>query len=196
MQKAMFLMEAYRKGILAELDAGYILTVNVPDLDDIRRKLDPYRFEMVAYRGVKAIRPIKGGLEFVSAGRKMLCLVEPDNYPRKHVEPAFRSDRTTEHIPFRFKECDVYSTKDDRFRVVMPTKPVECYDSFTVEFPKKGDLCVLYFIFDENINDVVLPYIETNLELILKNLVGLQSDQAHRLSKDYLRHITQFQLLP
>lgn len=194
MQKAMFLMESYRKGILAELDAGYILTVNVPDLEDIQHKLNPYRFEMVAYSGVKAIRPLGEGLEFLSSGRKILCLVEPANYPRKHVEPAFRSARTTEHIPFRFKECNTYYTRDNRYRVLLPTKPIECYDSFTVEFPRKGDMCILYFIFDENVNDVVLPYIGTNLEQILKNLVNLQGDQARRVSKDFLLNIQRFQL--
>jgi hypothetical protein len=191
----MFLIEAYRKGILAELDAGYILTVNVPDLEDIQCKLNPYRFEMVAYGGVKAIRPIEGGLEFLSSGRKILCLVEPANYPMKHVEPAFRSVQTTEHIPFRFTECDTYYTKDNRYRVLLPTKPIECYDSFTVEFPKKGDMCILYFIFDENVNEVVLPHIGMNLELILKNLVNIQGDQARRVSKDYLLNIRRFQLL-
>lgn len=195
MQKAMFLMESYKKGILAELDAGYILTVNVPDMNDIQLKLNPYRFEMVSYNGVKEIRPIEGGLKFLSSGRKILCLVEPANYPRNHVEPAFRSNRTTEYIPFRFKECDIYNTKDNRYRVLLPTKPVECYDSFTVEFPKKGDMCILYFIFDENVKDVVLPYVGTNLELILKNLLDLQIDQARRISKDYIVNVGQFQLL-
>ena len=194
MQKAMFLMESYRKGILAELDAGYILTVNVPDLEDIKYKLNPYRFEMVAYSGVKAIHPIEGGLEFLSSGRKILCLVEPANYPRKHVEPAFRSVRTTEYIPFRFKECDTYDTRDNRYRVLLPTKPIECYDSFTVEFPKKGDMCILYFIFDENVNDVVFPYIRMNLEKILTNLLNLQSDQAQRVSQDFLLNVRRFQL--
>ena len=194
MQKAMFLVESFKKGILAELDAGYILTVNVPDVDDIQLKLNPYRLEMVSYSGVKAIRPREDGLEFVSSGRKIMCLIEPANYPQGHVEPSFRSNRTTEHIPFRLKECDVYFTNDNRYRVVMPQKPVECYDSFTVEFPRKGDMSVLYFLFDEDINDVVLPYIGQNVELILKNVAGLQTVSAKRISRDYLVNVKRFQV--
>ena len=147
MQKAMFLMESYKKGILAELDAGYIFTLNVPDVNNIQRKLDPYRMEMVSYSGVKSIHPVNGGLKFISSGRKILCLIEPSNYPRNYIEPSFRSNKTTENIPFRFKECDIYFTNDNRHRVLLPSKPIECYDSFTVEFPNKGDICILYFIF-------------------------------------------------
>lgn len=191
----MFLTESYRKGILGEVDAGYILTVNVPDLNDIQRSLNPYRFEMVSYRGVRAIHPRGDGLEFISSGRKILGLVEPANYPNSHVEPAFRSTQTTEHIPFRFKECDIYYTKENRYRVILPNKPVECFESFTVEFPKKGDMSILYFIFNEDVNDVVLPYIKSNMELILKNLFNLQSDQAQKISKDFMTNVGKFQLL-
>jgi hypothetical protein len=191
----MFLLESYNKGVLAELDAGYILTVNVPDMNDIQRKLDPYRMEMISYSGVKALHPLEGGVKFVSSGRKILCLIEPVNYPNNYIEPAFRSSKTTEHIPFRFKECDVYFTSDNRHRVVLPAQPVECYDSFTVEFPVKGDICVLYFAFHENINEVVLPYIGKNVELILKNVVNLRATSAQRISRDFIRNVKRFQML-
>jgi hypothetical protein len=192
MQKAMFLLESYKKGILSELDAGYILTVNVPDVDDIQRKLDPYRIEMVSYSGVKSIHPIEGGLKFISSGKKILCLIEPVNYLRSYVEPSLRSTRATENIPFRFKECNIFLTTDNKFRILMPNKPVECYDSFTVEFPSKGDICVLYFIFNDNIDDVVLPYIGKNVEMILKSVVNLKSFSAQKISKDFLRNVKQF----
>jgi hypothetical protein len=195
MQKAMFLLESYKKGILSEVDAGYILTVNCPDVEDIQRKLDPYRMEMISYSGVKSINPIEGGVKFTSSGRKILCLIEPTNYPKNYIEPSFRSSKTTEHIPFRFKECDIYFTNNEKHRVILPGKPIECYDSFTVEFPSKGDICVLYFIFDENINDVVLPYIGANVELILRNVVNLRTVEAHRISRDFLNNVKRFQVL-
>jgi hypothetical protein len=192
MQKAMFLLESYKKGILSELDAGYILTVNVPNVDDVQRKLDPYRIEMVSYNGMKSIHPIEGGLKFISTGRKFLCLIEPVNYPGYFVEPAMRSKRSTENIPFRFKECNIYLTFDNKFRILMPDKPVMCYDSFTIEFPSVGDICVLYFIFNDNIDDVVLPYIGNNFEMILKSVVNLKSYIAHQISKDFMQTVKQF----
>jgi hypothetical protein len=195
MQKAMFLLESYKKGILAELDAGYILTVNVPDYNDIERKLDPYRMEMVSYSGVKSIHQLNGGLKFISSGRKIFCLIEPANYPKNYVEPSFRSQKTTEHIPFRFKECDIYFTGENKYRVLLPSKPVECYDSFTVEFPLKGDICVLYFIFNDNVNEIVLPYIGKNVELILKNVVKLPTIEAKKISNDFLLNVRKFHVL-
>ena len=195
MQRAMFLLESYKKGILAELDSGYIFTLNVPDMNDIQRKFDPYRLEMISYSGVKAINQLENGLEFTSAGRKILCLVEPTNYPKSYIEPSMRSNRTTEHIPFRFKECDIYSTHDRKYRVLLPTVPIECYDAFTVEFPSKGDICVLYFIFNENISEVVLPYIRQNIEMILKSVVNLQSTEAKKISTNFIENVKRFHVL-
>ncbi|MBU8912758.1 MAG: hypothetical protein KOO61_01960 [Spirochaetales bacterium] len=194
MQKAMFLTESYRKGILSEIDAGYILTVNVPDMTHIQRKFDPYRIEMVSYSGVRSIHPVEGGLKFNSAGMKILCMVEPTNYPGRHIEPAFRSTKTTGHMPFRLKECEITLTSNDKFRVLLPNKPIECIDSFTIEFPRKGDVSVLYFIFNDNINEVVLPYIAQNVGNILRSIVNLPTAEATRISRDFLSNVERFQV--
>ena len=191
----MFLLESYKKGILAELDAGYILTLKVPDLSNIDRKLDPYRIEMISYSGVKSIREIENGLEFQSAGTKIMCLIEPANYPKNYVEPSMRSETATEHIPFRFRECEIYFTNDSKYRILMPKSPVECIDSFTVEFPSKGDICVLYFIFNENIDGVVLPYIGENLEMVLKSIAGLQNKEAKKISKNFILNVKRYQMV-
>lgn len=185
-------MESYTRGILPEIDAGYILTLNVPDMNNIQRKLDPYRIEMVSYSGVKSIHELDDGLKFNSSGRKLVCLIEPVNYPNKHQEPAFRSMRTTEHIPFRLSECDVFLTSDNKFRVLLPTKPIECLDSFTIEYPKKGDVSVIYYIFHEDIDGVILPYISSNLEMILKRVVNLQLLEAKRIARGFINNVRKF----
>ena len=194
MQKAMFLLESYQKGILPEIDAGYIFTINAPDRDDNERTLDPFRLEMMSYSGVRAIHQTEEGIEFHSAGRKILALIEPTHYPHSHVEPAFRSMRATEHIPFRFRECDTWMTADDKYRVLLPTSPVYYNDSFTVEFPRKGDVSILYFAFDENVREVVLPYVKDNVQKILKRVVALPTAEAQRISRAFVSNVSRFQL--
>jgi hypothetical protein len=194
MQKAMFLVESYKKGILEEIDAGYILTVNVPDFTDSQRNLDPYRIEMISYRGVKAIVPLADGLMFRSAGRKIMCMIEPTTYANRHIEPAFRSRSTTEHMPYRASECDIYRTRDDKYRVLLPQEPVEYLDSFTVEFPRKGDICVLYFIFSDDIEGVVVPYIGESVERVLRSLTNLHSSEVKRMSSRFMDNVKRFHL--
>lgn len=194
MQKAMFLLESYQKGILPEIDAGYIFTVNAPDRDDNERTLDPFRLEMISYSGVRAIRQTEEGIEFLSAGRKILAMIEPTHYPHSHVEPAFRSMRSTEHMPFRFRECETWMTADDKYRVLLPTNPLQYHDSFTVEFPRKGDVSILYFAFDENVREVVLPYIRENIQRILRRVVGLPTTESQRISRAFVSNVSRFQL--
>ena len=188
----MFLMESYNRGILPEIDAGFILTLNVPDMINIQRKLDPYRIEMVSYSGVKSIHELDDGLKFNSSGRKIVSLIEPVNYPNKHQEPAFRSTRTTEHIPFRIAECYSFLTSDNKIRVLLPTKPIECLYSFTIKYPKKGDVSVIYFIFHDDIDGVILPYISSNLEMILKRVVNVQSLEAKRIARGFINNVRKF----
>lgn len=192
MQKAMFLIESYRKGILEELNAGYILTVNVPDINDIQRKLNPFRIEMISYNGVKSIQQIDNRLQFMSSGKKIFCLIEPARYPKKYVEPAMRNIETTEQIPFRFKECEMYFTFDNKYRILLPQNPIICYDSFTVEFPPKGDICVIYFIYNDNINDIVLPSIKQNVEMIFKKIVGLPGLEAKKIAGKFIENVKIF----
>jgi hypothetical protein len=194
MQKAMFLMECYKKGILSEIDSGYILTLNYPDLGNISTRLDPYRIEMISYSGVKSIQQTEAGLEFLSAGRKTLCLIEPANYPMNYVEPSMRSTSSTEHIPFRFRECNIRFTKDRKYRILIPDKPVDYYDAFTVEYPSKGDICVLYFVFDDNVDEVVLPYIRDNITKILGSISGLQNFEAKKISREFVLNVQKYQI--
>ena len=147
---------------------------------------------MVSYSGIKSIQELDDGLKFNSSGRKIVGLIEPVNYPNKHQEPAFRSTRTTEHIPFRLAECETFLTSDNKFRVLLPNKPIECLDSFTIEYPKKGDVSVIYFIFHDDIDGVILPYISSNLEMILKRVVNVQSLEAKRIARGFINNVRKF----
>jgi hypothetical protein len=196
MQKAMFFEEAYHKGVLAKIDSGYILSVMVPDMTDPIRKQDPFKIEMVSYSGVKSVIPVPGGVKFQASGRKMYCMVEPATYPKSHIEPSMRSTHTTEHMPYRFNECDVNLTSDSKYRTLVAKKALDSFDSFTIEFPDKGDIAVLYFIFDDDINGKVLPFIQENFITILKSAIRLQERDAKKVSKQFLEVIKQFDVWP
>lgn len=192
MQKAMFLLESYRKGILPEVDGGFIFTINAPDRDDSRRVLDPFRLEMISYSGMRSIHESSDGLRFYSLGRKTFALIEPTAYPHAHVDPAFRSSQSTAHMPFRLKECTEWMTGNNRYRILMPTAPVDFADAFTVEFPGKGDVCIIYFAFDTDIHGVVLPYIEKHLRNVVQRVVGISTAESERVCSAYMANVAKF----
>jgi hypothetical protein len=185
MQKAIFFEDAFKQGILGNITSGYILSLTSPNLDDVNRKSDPFLFEMISYSGVKAVIPVEGGVKFQAQGSKMFCMLEPTTYSEKHVDPTYRSNNTTGFMPFRFNECDTFLTKDNRYTVRMPNVPHNCYDSFTVSFPAKGDLCIIYFIFDKDIQGKVIPFIEENFMTILKKSVNLRDIDSNHIAKKF-----------
>jgi hypothetical protein len=87
-------------------------------------------------------------------------------------------------------------TKDSKHNIMIPNMIHECYDSFTVNFPAKGDLCVLYFIFDKDINKVVLPFIEENFETIIKKYLQLRETDSKRIAKDFVDVVRKFDIFP
>lgn len=192
MQKAMFFEEAYNKGILAKLESGYILSLISPNMEDIDRINDPFVAEMISYTGVKAITPIGNGVKFQAQGNKMFCMLEPSTYTEKHIEPTNRSNSGTGNMPFRFKDCEQFLTKDSKFNILIPNVPHICYDSFTVSFPAKGDLCVIYFIFDKDIDGVVLPFIEENFRTILKKSLRFRDIDSNVIAKKFIEIVRKF----
>jgi hypothetical protein len=196
MQKAMFFEEAYNKGLLAELTAGYILTLNSPNMDDIDKQNDPFLIEMISYSGVKQIIPLDGGVKFQAQGRKMFCMIESSLYTEKHIEPTYRSNNTTGYMPFRFKDCINFKTKDNKHNILIPNIVHECYDSFTVNFPSKGDVCILYFIFDKDLNGVVLPYIEENFLTIIKKYLQLRDIDSKKIAKEFVDVVRKIDIFP
>jgi len=196
MQKAIFFEEAYNKGILAKIDAGYILSVLCPDINNIDTKNDPFLIEMVSYSGVKAVLPIEGGVKFQAQGSKIFCMLEPPSYTEKYVEPTFRKSNSTGYMPFRFSDIESFLTKDNKFNVLLPKIPFDCHDSFTINFPAKGDVSILYLIFDKNINGVVLPFIEDNFKNLLKKMLGLRDIDAKNISRKFFENIKKFDVWP
>lgn len=192
MQKAMFFEEAYNKGILAKLQSGYILSLISPNMDNIERMNDPFQIEMISYTGVKSISPVGNGVKFQAQGNKMFCMLEPSTYTEKHIEPTNRSMNGTGNMPFRFKDCEQFLTKDNKFNILIPNAPHVCYDSFTVSFPAKGDLCILYFIFDKDVDGVVLPFIEDNFSTILKKSLRFREVDANSIAKKFMKVVKEY----
>jgi hypothetical protein len=195
-QKAMYLEEAYNKGILPKVDTGYILSVISPDMQDPSRIHDPFLIEMVSYSGVKAIHPMAHGLKFLAGGKKMFCMIEPASYAQSHVEPSMRSTNTTAFMPYRFSECEIFLTHHDKFRIILPNQAQDCFDSFTVDFPERGDFCVLYFIFSKDINGEVLPFIQENFTMILKKALTFEDSDAKKVSKSFMLIVKQYDIWP
>ncbi len=185
MPKAMFFEDALNKGILPKITQGYILSVMSPDYDDPRRNMDPFLLEMISYSGVKMVNAFGEGVKFQAQGKKMFCMIEPAAYTQKHTEPTFRPTNSTGFMPFRFSECEQFLTKDSKYNVLIPNKAHDCYDSFTVALPKKGDLSILYFIFDKDVNNVVLPFIEENIVTILKTNFRLANINAKHIGASF-----------
>jgi len=192
-RKAIFFEEAYKQGILPDITEGYIFSLTSPDFDNLDRKMDPFILQIVSYNGLKTIVPEGNGVKFQAQGKTMHCMLEPANYAHKHVEPMSRSNNTTAFMPYRFNECDIFFTKDVKFRVLIPRKSVEMFDSFTIDFPERGDICVLYYIFDKSdIDGKVLPFIEENIAYILKSKLPIRGNDAKDIAKKFVEVIKKF----
>ena len=193
MQKAIFFEDAYNKGLLPQITEGYIFSLTSPDFQNIDKKTDPFLIQMISYSGLKSVEPVENGVKFQAQGRDMFCLLEPSNYSQKHTEPTSRSQGTTAYIPFRFNECDIFFTKDAKFRVLMAKKYHLLYDSFIVSFPKKGDICVIYYVFNkENIEGEVIPFIRDNISFILKTDLRIREIDSKQISKKFMEIVKQF----
>lgn len=192
-RKAIFFEEAYKQGILPEITEGYIFSLTSPDIDNVATKMDPFLLQMVSYSGLKTVIPIGNGLKYQAQGKRMYCMLEPANFSDKHVEPISRTQNSTAYMPYRFNECEIFFTKDFKFRVLIPKKAVEMYDSFTIDFPERGDICVLYFLFDKDINSKVLPFIEENIAYILKSKLPLRGNDTKEIAKKFMHVVKQFQ---
>ncbi len=195
MQKAIFFEDAYNKGFLPQITEGYIFSLLSPDFKNIDKKSDPFLLQMISYSGLKSVEQVDNGVKFQAQGRDMFCLLEQSNYSEKHIEPTSRSINTTAYIPFRFKECDIFFTKDTKYRVLMAKKAHDLYDSFIVSFPNKGDICVIYYIFNkDNVEGEVLPFIQENISFILKSHLRMRELDTKIIAKKFMNIVKQFHL--
>jgi hypothetical protein len=116
------LFEAYNKKELPTT-GGYIVSAFFDDSSTYTK------YEIISFSNVKDIYTNEEGLVFQADGQKVFVLVEPANYPNKHIEPAYRNN--FQRIPYRLRELNIYtSARQDR--IMIGKEPVMTYTSFTV----------------------------------------------------------------
>ncbi|MCL2211862.1 MAG: hypothetical protein FWB95_08075 [Treponema sp.] len=99
-------------------------------------------YEIVSYAGVKEIFPTADGLTFVTGGKKLYVLLEPDTFHQKFVEPVSRSEG--EKIPKRFTELETI-TASNQTRIMVSKEPNESYGSFTILKPTGINFSMIFY---------------------------------------------------
>ena len=129
------LFEAYAQSKLPE-NQGYIISSFFDE------KSFYSRYEVVSYAGVKEIFPSSSGLQFISSGKKLHVLLEPDTYPRKFLEPGNRAE--DERIPKRFAELEKITAKNQT-SIYISKKAEEIQGSFTVLKPQGLNFSIVFY---------------------------------------------------
>jgi hypothetical protein len=129
------LFDAYSQGKLPFTN-GYIVSSFFSD------KSYYSRYEIVSYAGVKEIFPTADGLTFVTGGKKLHILLEPDTYNKKFQEPVSRSD--DERIPKRFAELETI-TASNQSKIMVAKDPDESYGSFTILKPSGINFSIIFY---------------------------------------------------
>jgi RNA polymerase subunit RPABC4/transcription elongation factor Spt4 len=99
-------------------------------------------YEIVSYAGVKEIFLTDTGLQFVTGGKKLYVLAEPDTYQLKFQEPVSRADG--ERIPKRFSELDIITAKNQT-KIMISKEPNESFGSFTILRPSGVNFAVVFY---------------------------------------------------
>jgi len=100
--------------------------------------------EIVSYAAVKEIYTTAEGLTFVTGGKKLYILVEPDIYHNKPVEPVSRSKTDGEYIPKRFSELEIIIAKNQT-KIMVAKEPIETFGSFTILEPKGMNFSIVFY---------------------------------------------------
>ena len=129
------LFEAYAQGKLP-FNHGYIVSSFFSD------KSYYSKYEIVSYAGVKEIFPTAEGLTFVTGGKKLHVLLEPDTYNKEFQEPVSRSD--DERIPKRFAELETV-TASNQSKIMIAKEPDESYGSFTILKPTGINFSMVFY---------------------------------------------------
>jgi len=119
-------------------------------------------YEVVSYAGVKEIFLTETGLQFVTGGKKLYILLEPDTYPIKYQEPVSRAEG--EKIPKRFNELELIVAKNQS-KIYVAKEPNESYGSFTVLKPQGQNFAVVFY---------QLPQVYKSLALFFKDSLNKQ----------------------
>ena len=129
------LFEAYSQGKLP-FNQGYIVSSFFSENSYYSK------YEIVSYAGVKEIFPTADGLTFVTGGKKLHVLLEPDTYNKKFQEPVSRSDN--ERIPKRFAELETI-TASNQSKIMVAKEPDESYGSFTILKPTGINFSIVFY---------------------------------------------------
>jgi len=129
------LFEAYSQGKLP-FAQGYIVSSFFHDNSAYSI------YEIVSYAGVKEIFLTETGLQFVTGGKKLYVLVEPDTYQIKYQEPVSRAEG--EKIPKRFAELEIITAKNQS-KIMIAKEPNESYGSFTILKPTGINFAVVFY---------------------------------------------------
>jgi hypothetical protein len=129
------LFEAYSQGKLP-FAQGYIVS------SFFSEKSAYSIYEIVSYAGVKEIFLTETGLQFVTGGKKLYVLLEPDTYQIKYQEPVSRAEG--EKIPKRFNELEIITAKNQS-KIMIAKEPNESYGSFTILKPTGINFAVVFY---------------------------------------------------
>ena len=99
-------------------------------------------YEIVSYAGLKEIFLTETGLQFVTGGKKLYILLEPDTYQVKFQEPVSRTEG--ERIPKRFSELEIITAKNQT-KIMIAKEPNESFGSFTVLKPSGINFSVVFY---------------------------------------------------
>jgi len=99
-------------------------------------------YEVVSYAGVKEIFMTTTGLQFITGGKKLYILVEPDTYQIKYQEPVSRTEG--EKIPKRFSELEIITARNQT-KIMIAKEPNESYGSFTILKPTGINFAVVFY---------------------------------------------------
>jgi len=99
-------------------------------------------YEIVSYAGIKEIFMTDVGLQFVTGGKKLYILVEPDTYHLKWQEPVSRMDG--EKIPKHFSELEIITARNQS-KIMIAKEPNESFGSFTILNPTGSNFAVVFY---------------------------------------------------
>jgi len=145
-------------------------------------------YEIVSYAGVKEIFMTETGLQFVTGGKKLFVLVEPDTYQLKFQEPVSRAEG--ERIPKRFNELEIIIAKNQS-RVMVAKEPNETYGSFTVLKPTGVNFSIVFYQLPE-VFDSLATFFADSLNRQRK-VPEADAKKAAQLIKDTIKKSMSFE---
>ena len=177
--KALDLFQAYAQDKLPR-EGGYIVS-------SFFDRVSAYsRYEVVAYATVKSLELTESGLSFQTDGNKLFVLVEPANYPRKHIEPVNRD--SSQQVPHRFSELNIHTAKNQT-KIMVSREPIVTYSSFTILKPTGINFALIFY----NLEDV-LQTLEFFFSETLHKEAGVPSPDAKKASKFVTEGVKKFSL--